>query len=70
MPTIQTLQRFRVDRADGITISGPEKLIILVLKSNETEAEFAVAISRVDAMVIALQMQSAATETQADALRG
>lgn len=69
MPTIQTLQRFRIDRADGLAVSGPERFVILVLKSNETEAEFAVAISRVDAMRIALQMQGCAAELQSDANR-
>ena len=67
---IQTLARYRIDRADGIAASGPEKLVILVLTSNETPGEFAVAVSRVDAMRIALQLQSAACEVQTESLRG
>lgn len=63
---IQTLARYRIDRADGVAAMGPEKLIILVLKSNESSIEYSVAISRADAMRIALQLQSAATEAQAD----
>lgn len=67
---VQTLARYRVDRADGITASGPEKLVILVLRSNESAAEFSVAISKMDAMLIALQLQSAASEVQNEAARG
>lgn len=59
MSEIKTLQRYRVDRADGITLTGPEKLIVLVLKPNEG-AEFAVALSRVDAMQLSLQLSHAA----------
>ena len=61
MPSIQTLARYRVDRADGIAASGPEKLVILVLKANES-AEYAVAISKADAMLIGLALQGAATD--------
>jgi hypothetical protein len=60
---IETLERYRIDRADGATAVGPEKLIVLVLKPNDAP-EFAVAISKMDAMLIALQLSSAASETQ------
>ena len=63
MLEIKMLERYRVDRADGATAIGPEKLIILILKPNDGP-EFAVAISKMDAMLIALQMTSAATEAQ------
>ena len=69
MSNVQTLARYRVDRADGITASGPEQLVILVLRSNESASEFSVAISKMDAMLLALQLQSAAAETQADHFR-
>lgn len=61
---IEMLERYRVDRADGATALGPEKLIILILKPNNGP-EFCVAISKMDAMLIALQLSSAASEAQA-----
>lgn len=60
---IKLLERYRVDRADGATALGPEKLIILVLKANG-EREFSVAISKMDAMLISLQLSTAASEAQ------
>lgn len=60
---IKLLQRYRVDRVDGRTAQGPEKLVVLVLKSHETP-EYALAISKVDAMAIGLQLQVAATDAQ------
>jgi hypothetical protein len=62
---IKALDRYRVDRADGLTALGPEKLVILVLKPNGGE-EFAVAISKMDAMLISLQLANAASEVQAE----
>ena len=62
---VKTLERYRIDRADGVTATGPEKLIILVLKPNGGP-EFAVAISKMDAMLISLQMSGAASEVQAE----
>lgn len=60
---IKLLQRWRVDRQDGMTAGGPEKLVILVLKSlGGTEVAFA--CSKVDAMAIAIQLQLAATDAQ------
>jgi hypothetical protein len=65
MLEIKMLDRYRVDRADGATALGPEKLVILVLKPNDGP-EFAVAISKMDAMLISLQLSTAATEVQAE----
>lgn len=65
---IKLLERYRVDRADGITATGPEKLIVLVLKANGG-AEFAVAISKMDAMLISLQLSTAASEAQSDTIK-
>lgn len=62
----QTLERYRIDRVHGLTANGPEKLVILVLKANESAAEFAVAISKVDSMLLAMQLQAAASEVQAE----
>lgn len=65
-PEIKTLERYRVDRADGVTAIGPERLVILVLKANGGP-EYAVALSKMDAMLISLQLSNAATEVQAEA---
>lgn len=62
---IKLLERYRVDRANGMTASGPEKLVILVLKPNDGP-EFSVAISKVDAMMISIQLSNAASEVQSD----
>lgn len=62
---IKLLQRWRVDRAPGQTVAGPEQLVILVLKARDTP-ELAVALSRVDAMAISIQMQLAAQDAQTD----
>lgn len=60
---IQLLQRYRVDRADGMTATGPEKLVVLVLKGNDSP-EFSVAISKVDAMMISIALSEAAKDAQ------
>lgn len=60
---IKLLQRWRVDRAAGGTANGPEQLIVLVLKPNDGR-EVAFAMSKVDAMAIAIQMQLAAQDAQ------
>lgn len=60
---ITMLQRYRIDRQAGQTISGPEQLVILVMKPNEGP-EMAYAISKVDAMKIAIQLQLAAQDAQ------
>lgn len=66
MPTPKTmLARYRIDRADGATATGPEKLIVLCLRGNDTP-ELGYVISKTDAMLIGLALQSAATEIQAD----
>lgn len=58
---IQTLARYRIDRADGFAACGPEKLVVIVLKANES-AEYSVAVSKADAMLIGLALQAAATD--------
>lgn len=63
--SIQMLDRYRVDRAQGMTATGPEKLVILVLKSNDGP-EIAYACSKVDAMMISIQLSNAATEVQSE----
>lgn len=60
---IKMLQRWRVDRQDGMTAGGPEKLVILVLKSLNGP-EVAVAMSKIDGMAIGIQLQLAATDAQ------
>lgn len=60
---IKMLQRYRVDRQDGMTSAGPEKLVILVLKA-EQAPEIAYACSKVDAMAISIQLQLAAMDAQ------
>lgn len=61
MSSIRMLSRYRVDRADGLTASGPEHLVVLVLQPIGGP-EFAVAISRVDAMLLSLQLSNVAAE--------
>jgi len=61
--TIHMLQRWRVDRQDGMTANGPEKLVILIVKALNGP-EIAVAMSKVDAMAIGIQLQLAATDAQ------
>lgn len=59
---IRLLARYRVDRADGLTASGPERLVVLVLQPLDGP-EMAVAISRVDAMMLSVQLSAAAAES-------
>jgi hypothetical protein len=63
MVEIKLLQRYRVDRQEGQTAAGPEQLVILILKAANAP-EMAYAISKVDAMKIAIQMQLAAQDAQ------
>lgn len=66
---IKLLQRWRVDRAAGATASrANDQLVVLVLKPNEGP-ELAVAMSKVDAMAISIQMQLAATDAQQETYR-
>lgn len=65
MTSPRLLDRYRIDRAHGLTASGAEQLVILVLKPNDGP-EISYAMSRADAMLISLQMQRAATEAQTD----
>lgn len=65
---LQMLDRYRVDRADGAAAMGPEKLIVLMLKGNgEHEQHFV--ISKMDAMIISMQLSAAANETQNDDIK-
>lgn len=60
---VQVLERYRIDRADGATAVGAEKLIVLALKG-VGEREVCFAISKIDVMIMTLQMQQAANEVQ------
>ena len=57
------LERYRIDRAAGLTVNGPEQLVVLVLKAHDMR-EVSFAISKVDAMPISIQLQLAATDAQ------
>lgn len=63
MSAIKLLQRYRVDRAAGATMQGPEQLVVLVLQPIDGP-ELAVAISRVDAMLISLALSNAAADAK------
>jgi hypothetical protein len=60
---IKLLQRYRVDRAAGKTADGSTQLVLLVLKAHDTQ-ETAYALSKVDAMMVAGQLQLAAQDAQ------
>ena len=60
---IKLLERYRVDRAAGKTLDGSTQLVVLVIKASG-ERELAVALSRVDAMIVAHQMMAAAADAQ------
>lgn len=60
---VKLLHRYRVDRADGATAAGPEKLVVLVLQPTEG-GEFAVALSALDAMLLSLQLSDAAADAR------
>mgnify|MGYP003389881103 FL=1 len=62
---IKMLQRYRVDRQFGMAANGPEQLVILVLKPIDGP-EVAVALSKVDAMILAHQLTDAAFDAKAD----
>jgi hypothetical protein len=63
---IKLLERYRVDRHVGMTSDGSTQLVVLVIKASG-ERELAVALSRVDAMVVAHQLMDAATDAQKSA---
>lgn len=66
MPEIVLLlERYRVDRADGMTLGGPEKLVVLVIKANGGP-ELRFAMSKIDAMQISIFLSAAAHEVQSD----
>jgi hypothetical protein len=60
---IKLLDRYKVDRVGGATANGPEQLVVLVVKPKDGP-ELAVAISKVDAMIIAHQLTLAARDAQ------
>ena len=66
--TIKLLDRYKVDRAQGMTVTGPERLVILVLKPNDGP-EISFAMSKMDAMLISIKMSEAATEAQEEKFR-
>lgn len=63
--SIKLLDRYRVDRTWGVAAMGPERLVILMLKANDGP-EIAYAISKVDAMMIGMQLTAAASEVKAE----
>ena len=63
MSEIKLLMRYRVDLADGATLAGPERLVVLVLEALEGR-EYAVALSSVDAMLLSHQLANAAGEAR------
>lgn len=60
---IKLLERYRVDRSSGMTADGSTQLVVLVVKASG-ERELAVAISKVDAMIVAHQLMAAASDAQ------
>lgn len=58
---IKLLQRYRVDRAAGRTTDGSTQLVVLVMKAHDTQ-EIAFALSKVDAMMVAAQLQLSAQD--------
>ena len=68
MSVYKLLDRYRVDRVQGMTVTGPERLVILVLKPNDGP-EVAYAISKMDAMLISIKLSEAATEAQQEKFR-
>lgn len=60
---IKLLERYRVDRASGLTADGSTQLVVLVVKASG-ERELAVAMSKADAMIVATQLAQAAGEAQ------
>lgn len=65
---IKLLERYRVDRAAGLTADGSTELVVLVVKASG-EHELAVAMSKSDAVLIGMQLQLAASEAQSDMTR-
>lgn len=61
---IKLLERYRVDRHVGMTADGGTQLVVLVLKASGERGELAVALSKVDAMVMAHQLTAAARDAQ------
>jgi hypothetical protein len=66
--SIKLLDRYKIDRSQGMTVTGPERLVILVLKPNDGP-EISFAISKMDAMLISIKLSEAAAEVQEEKLR-
>jgi len=67
MDSIKMLERYAVDRAEGATAGGTTQLVVLILHADGRE--FAVAMSRVDAVLVAKQLELAAADAQQEAWR-
>lgn len=63
MITPYLLERYRIDRTAGATLSGPTQLVVLVVKGVDGP-EQAFAMSKVDAAVIGQQLLAAAGDAQ------
>lgn len=59
----ESLQRYLVDRAQGMTSEGLVQVVVLVLTTNSGR-ELAVVMSKTDAMLLSTQLQSVAIEVQ------
>lgn len=59
----QTIQRYRIDRAKGITSQGTVEIAVLVITTIDG-VEHAFALSKVDARLISQQLGLAAIEAQ------
>lgn len=61
MITPESLQRYKVDIAEGMTSQGLSKIVVLLL-TGESGHELAFALSKVDALQLAEQLYTAGVE--------
>lgn len=61
---VKMLDRYKVERMAGMSAAGPEQLVILTLKPNGELEYPPVAISKMDAMILSLQLSNAAADAQ------
>jgi hypothetical protein len=66
--TIQSLEKYRVDRQTGMTVDGSTELVVLLLKPFDAP-EVAFALSKVDAMMLAHALTMGALDAQQLSLR-
>lgn len=59
----ESLRRYVVDRAQGMTQEGLVQVVVLALTTNSGR-ELAVVLSKTDAMMLAQQLQAVAIEVQ------